>query len=292
MKRAILAAVFLFATAFVFGQTVEDITVEQNGDFIKIGYKIAASKPGQIYRVRVLCSINGGLNTELRSVSGDTGDNVQGGKSEYFVVWDVLKDVDELLSADFIVRAELLNSTPAGNISNKDRELTMKWAKKWFHVGPAIQLPGIAAGFNIGVMGSFGAMVEAARGNYHASDRADQVMSIVTTSSRLEDYLSKSRVTPVSFYLSKRIVSFDKLQMHLLAGMQRSRMVFRDPNASTTPWHDEKVFGPAAGMVFDYSWLTMSIKASHTDPKQIEKDSDWYAVTSSTFVSATLGIRF
>jgi hypothetical protein len=54
------------------------------------------------------------LQSVLNSLSGDYGDNVVGGRQEYMVLWDVLKDVDEVKSVDFSVRAELLNSKTTG----------------------------------------------------------------------------------------------------------------------------------------------------------------------------------
>ena len=77
-KLSFLLILFVCSIQISLSQKVDSINVEQTGDFIKIRYKIADSKPGQVFRVKVLCSINGGLNTEIESVSGDTGDQVAG----------------------------------------------------------------------------------------------------------------------------------------------------------------------------------------------------------------------
>ena len=77
-------------SSYLNSQSVDSIKVEQSGDFIKIRYKILNSAPDQIYKVKVLCSINGGMNNEIRSITGDVGDHVVGGKPEYWVIWDVL----------------------------------------------------------------------------------------------------------------------------------------------------------------------------------------------------------
>lgn len=110
MKR-ILLLVLVFTLFFhqTNAQNVDSIRVEQAGDFIRVYYKILNSNPNQTFRVTVLCSINGGLKSELTSISGDFGDNVPGGRSQYMILWDVLKDVEELVSVEFFVRAELMH---------------------------------------------------------------------------------------------------------------------------------------------------------------------------------------
>ena len=85
-QKGFLIILLIFLLIFLpfthlFSQKVDSIKVEQSGDFIKIWYKILDSEPGQTYRVKVLCSINGGLNTELRSISGDAGEQVADRKS-------------------------------------------------------------------------------------------------------------------------------------------------------------------------------------------------------------------
>jgi hypothetical protein len=77
------------------------------------------------------------------------GDMVQGGKPEYWVLWDVLKDVDELKSADFIVRAEL-----------KEPLKQPKSKQPIFNLAPAIQFPGPGFGARFGVMGKFGVSLQ------------------------------------------------------------------------------------------------------------------------------------
>lgn len=156
-KVSLMFALLFISVSSLLGQTVDSIKVEQSGDFIKIRYKILNSTPNQLFRVRVLCSINGGLNTEIRSISGDTGDNVVGGKSEYFVVWDVLKDVDELKSAEFIVRAEILKDLAAGNSAG---EVAEYWSKERFYIALAADFPGPKAGIMLGYMGSFGIVTQ------------------------------------------------------------------------------------------------------------------------------------
>lgn len=109
MKKILfLSLVFALYIQGLHAQNVDSIRVDQAGDFIRVYYKIIDSNPGQTFRVTVLCSINGGLKSELTSISGDFGDNVVGGRNQYMILWDVLKDVEELNSVEFFVRAELI----------------------------------------------------------------------------------------------------------------------------------------------------------------------------------------
>lgn len=272
-----------------FSQVVDSIKAEQAGDFIRISYKILDSKPGELYRVRVLCSINGGLNTELRSVSGDTGDNVQGGKPEYFVVWDVLKDVDELKSAEFIIRAELVSDVNQQSAKKNLSEATLKWNKKWFHLGPAVEIPGPKYGFQAGIMGSFGLAVIVTTGEYSI---AGDIVLPVGFSVDIDDFLEDKKANQATILLTVRIVSQNMFQMHLMGGIQRSRMIFLDPNAMTTPYHDEKVFGPSAGLTFDINHAAFTLVVTHIDPGQVEKEGDFVSIAPFNYLNAGLCFRF
>lgn len=290
MKKVLLSIVLvLSAMIYVNGQKVDSIKVDQTGDFIKIGYKILDSKPGQIFRVRVLCSINGGLNTEIRSVSGDTGDNVQGGKPEYFVVWDVLKDVEELKSAEFIVRAELVSDVRSGSSQSQVTELTMKWNKKWFHLGPAIEAPGPKVGFMAGIMGSFGVAAIVTKGKYAINDEVPVSIGVTVN---LDDFVAAKNANPITLLLTKRIISQNFFQMHLMAGIQRSRMIFLDPGAMTTPYHAEKVFGPTAGLTIDVNHAAFTLLFTHINPGQVEKEGNFTSLAPLNYFSTAVCFRF
>jgi len=137
----------------LFCQIVDSIKVEQAGDFIKIRYKILNSNQNQFFRVTISCSINGGLKSELRTLLGDFGENVPGGKPEYTAIWDVLKDVDEVNSVDFSVKAELTRGD-ASELSSKIK--IKKEPRKNFNIMPLLQLPGPGYGIRIGYMGKVG----------------------------------------------------------------------------------------------------------------------------------------
>ncbi len=190
MKKIVSTLLLLFGLVTVIRcQTVDSLKVEQAGDFIKIRYKILNSTPDQVFRVKVLCSINGGLNTEIRSISGDVGDMVAGGKPEYWVVWDVLKDVDEIKSVEFIVRAELVKDN---SLSGKAGPNTL--SKSRFHVLAVVGGPEPVFGVKIGYMGSWGISAMYLKG----------VGKLL--------YVG-------SLDLTKRIVNIKKSKIHLFAGI-------------------------------------------------------------------------
>jgi hypothetical protein len=286
-KKAILLLFTLLGlTPILLSQTVDSIKVEQSGDFIKVRYKILNSRPDQLFRVKVLCSINGGLNTELRSVSGDTGENIVGGKPEYFVVWDVLKDVEELTSVEFIIRADLISDLSSMNINQGSMNAeTLKWSKKRFNLMPAAQFPGAKVGFRIGYMGSFGILGQMVHGNAIIK-KGISVPIGMTTEFEPEKYAS------LSLDITKRIVNSKGFQMHLIAGVLRTQHVFRDDNAFATPYHHEKVFGPEAGFAFGVRWLSMTFMFTHVDPGQVEKTSDYLGVSPTNYITTCFGVRF
>jgi hypothetical protein len=102
-------------------QTVDSVRAERIGNLVKIKYILLNSNPDQHFTIKVYCSINGGSRFEPESLSGDIGENITGGRSEYTIIWDVLKDVEELISAEFFVRADL---------KDKRSEITINWSKQ------------------------------------------------------------------------------------------------------------------------------------------------------------------
>jgi hypothetical protein len=82
-KLTIILLISIGFFSLIKSQTVDSIKVEQAGELIKIHYKILNSNQYQTFRVTVFCSINGGLESKLKSLSGDFGENVIGGRDEY-----------------------------------------------------------------------------------------------------------------------------------------------------------------------------------------------------------------
>jgi hypothetical protein len=273
MKRIIISLFLLFGLIpFVHSQTVDSIKVEQAGDLIKVHYKILNSNQYQIFRVTVFCSINGGLKSELKSLSGDSGDNVTGGKSDYLVLWDVLKDVDEVKSVDFSVRAELLkDDTPKhkGTLNKSDPEY---WSKERFYMIAAFATGTdyFLFGGRIGYMGSYGFSlgIEVGKKNYTA------IFDKQTYNS-----------SAIGLDLSKRIVNNNNFQLHLIAGIaigdQESTNALNDYQPSLRYGYD---FGLMAGinrtaLYFGYSSIKKPFFSSSDS-----KGTSW--------VNFGIGVRF
>lgn len=109
MKRALFLIPGLFLAGTLCSQTVENIRVEPEGENIKISYRIGGSTDAQMYNVYLTCSMDGGSRFEPRSVIGDVGQNIRGGRSFYTVIWDVFEDVESVGNAEFFVRVELVS---------------------------------------------------------------------------------------------------------------------------------------------------------------------------------------
>jgi hypothetical protein len=109
MKRAALLILFILPAMIAGAQTVENIRVTQDGDNLKINYRIGASTDDQLYNVYMTCSMDGGARFEPKAVIGDVGGNIIGGKSFYTIIWDVFEDVDEVVNPEFFVRVELVS---------------------------------------------------------------------------------------------------------------------------------------------------------------------------------------
>jgi hypothetical protein len=109
MKRIFNLLILLGISLGIHAQTVENIRVVQDGENLKINYRIGASKEAQIFNVFMTCSMNGGPRFEPKAVIGDVGENIIGGKSYYTIVWDVFEDVDEVVNPEFFIRVELVS---------------------------------------------------------------------------------------------------------------------------------------------------------------------------------------
>ncbi|HLN21668.1 MAG TPA: hypothetical protein VK213_11300 [Bacteroidales bacterium] len=267
MKK-IFAVLFLLSFIFMSGysQKVDSIKVEQSGDFIKIRYKILNSEPGQMYRVKILCSINGGLNTELRSISGDAGDLVPGGKPEYWVIWDVLKDVESIQSVDFIVRAEL--------VSGKQRSARI------FNIQGSVQVPGPTFGARIGVMGRYGISAQFARG-----------MGVLKPEIL---YREQPVFNRFSLDFTSRLVNKRNFQMHLLTGFTLGNTVIKEvysstTQASTTSFKFATTPGPELGLSFWSKRIVFTISGTKLLTGMTE---DGESISKNTYLVLSTGVRF
>jgi hypothetical protein len=130
MKKVILLITLLASVCITYAQTVENIRVVQDGENLKINYRIGASTDAQLYNVYLSCSMNGGRRFEPKAVIGDVGENIIGGRSFYTIIWDVFEDVDEVVNPEFFVRVELVSDMsapavqPQTNTPTQTREVT------------------------------------------------------------------------------------------------------------------------------------------------------------------------
>lgn len=65
MRRILFIIWFITLLPLCKGRTVDSIVIEQAGDMIKVHYKLLNSTPDQIFRISVLCSINGGFYASI-----------------------------------------------------------------------------------------------------------------------------------------------------------------------------------------------------------------------------------
>lgn len=265
MKRiSILLFLFFCATVITFSQKVDSIKVEQSGDFIKIGYRILNSSPGQIYRVKVLFSING-LNTEIRSATGDMGDYVVGGKPEYWVVWDVLKDVEELGAAEFVVRAELVNKDITSSKSKKNIKPNS--------LQPVLQMPGPGFGLRYGFMGKAGVSLQWVRFNIKQNN----------------GYTGDEKLNRFSLDFTARLSNKDNFQTHLLLGPTVSQCVIMETYQGYNDFNVHYTPGFEAGLVFCIKSTVFSIVGSRLLPGMTEEGE---AISQAGFLTAGFGLRF
>jgi len=121
MKKVLLLFAALSIGFLVNAQTVENITVTPKEDKIIINFRIGGSTNTQSYNVVLSCEMDGGPRFEPRSLKGDFGNNIRGGRSWYEIEWDVFQDVDRVGDAEFFVKVDLISdmSTPVTSPQNQ-----------------------------------------------------------------------------------------------------------------------------------------------------------------------------
>ncbi|MGE0077484.1 MAG: caspase family protein [Bacteroidales bacterium] len=91
----IIACFFLYSSAS-YSQEFNKLTPKQLGEKINLEYAISGEGIGQQFNVTPYYSVDGGKSfLPLKSVKGNVGPNVPGGRNQ-IIVWDVLKDFGEL----------------------------------------------------------------------------------------------------------------------------------------------------------------------------------------------------
>jgi len=86
-------------------QQIENINIRKLNDKLNIFYALTEEKSGQQFDIKVLCSANGGktFDIPLKTVSGDIGKGIDGGKNKV-IVWDVLADRKNLKGNNFVFK--------------------------------------------------------------------------------------------------------------------------------------------------------------------------------------------
>lgn len=251
-------------------QKADSIRVEQAGDFIKIGYKIIGSKPGEVYRVKILCSINGGLNSEIRNVTGDVGSQVIGGKEEYWAIWDVLKDVEELTSAEFIVRVELINHIPGQQTKRGKKNISTSIIASGF-------IPGPGYGARLSFTGKAGLTILVARGP-----------AVILPNP--SNYLPSVTLARTSINLTLRVSKEGNSEFHLLFGPTLGQVLTdQSQNQWDQDWKSGVAPGFEAGVIWYAGKLALSISGATLLQTLVEEDP---AMSKHTYLTAGIGIRF
>ena len=119
MKKLILFWILLVITSISIktnAQQIENLRIKTFEDKLNLIYDIVHEKSGQLFDIEVLCSNDGGTSftIPLNSVSGDYGNNIEGGKDK-IIVWDVLKDRKNMKGEDYVFK---IVATP-GKLENQ-----------------------------------------------------------------------------------------------------------------------------------------------------------------------------
>ena len=250
MKKLLLTLLTVFGLInILYSQKVDSIRTEQAGDLIKIHYKILNSNANQVFKVTVLCSINGGLESVLKSMSGDYGDNVVGGRSDYMVLWDVLKDVDEIKTVNFSIKAELVKGMSQSNEGQK-REPPRK-----IHVMVMMDPTAHYFGPRLGYMGNWGVSASFISGDVLL--KSFDPSFFILPSQNLTD--ESVPVTSVTLDLTKSLVKKNKFRLHAMAGIATG---WRngDRYADYLKDYPKKYIGFNAGVVANYGMLAVSVE--------------------------------
>lgn len=237
-------------------QTVGGISAEQVGEHVVITYHIYDSNPDQLFKVSIYCSINEMPDTLLTNVSGDVGDIVPGGKSEYQALWNVLKDVKNLSSADFLIKASLQKKTPhipssrffiTPSTNGNEGNLLYALFSGNFQVNADNNK---ILGTQIGYMGNWGILTSFSwkNGLIHNTDADDYIWN-----DQEKDpfflYVSSLDVT-------KRVASADFAQLHLFMGPALLTSKFSLDNTRTVY---NSSAGIDMGIITNISMISLSL---------------------------------
>lgn len=282
MKKTLVSILLMVSFFALRAQKVDSIRVEQTGDLVKVHYKILNSNPNQVFRVSVFCSINGGLRSVPNSLSGDFGENVIGGRASYMVLWDVLKDIDELRSAEFFIKAELIKDLSVRTESLFDT--TRFWASKRFVLIPQLDVPGPRLDLRLGYLGSFGVSAHILYGKVPVDNEYKSSLLYEDLDGRLG----------IGLDLTKCIVSKNYFQMHLVGGYRNNDvLVYYSGSPSPQLWF-QGADGPEFGTFIAYKKVILTLMYFFYNPNQpVERnDEPVKLVSPNQYLNFGLGLRF
>jgi hypothetical protein len=263
-KFIIAIILFFYMIDCSFSQTVDSIKIEQEGNLVKIQYGILNSNPYQTFRVTIYSTINGGLRSELRSLSGDFGDKVMGGRPYYLVIWDVLKDVEEVHSFDITVKAELIKNQTPESMKNKP----VIWAEKRFFIVPAFhEGHGVFPGLRLAYAGKWGVSALYTAGNYH------------------DHSLGLTPAFHSSLSLLKRIINYEGFQLHFMAGISYAKESY-GPEGDTQDYGN--FFGGEYGALIGIRRFVITLAGEYFDPS-LENNLQ---ISQKAYANFGFGIRF
>jgi hypothetical protein len=279
IRNILLTIIFLGLTIFINAQTVDSIKVEQAGDKILIHYKILLSDEQQVFRVTLSCFLSTGIKLEPKSITGDVGESVTGGKSEYMIVWDVLKDLEELQTAEFSVKAELVKGRPTSQDKNFN---PTGWDKKRVHIMGSVLLPGPKYGGMISYLGKWGIGASFLYG-------ATAYSSTVTNGNFSAEMLPKKVFFTIDAY--KRLVNIEGFQMHLGPGFALNYHLLEDLGTHTS-FKFKKASGIHWTLVIDIKRITIYGGVA-TFPVGKNTEPAGYGVrTADPYFNGGIGLRF
>lgn len=126
--HAILLTVLILIPVKSLAQRIENVHPEIEGDKIYIYYDLVGIASDQSVTVKAFMSTDGGktYGEPLKSVSGDVGLVVGPGENRC-IIWDVFKEVDELVSVNvkFKVKADLVQSEQIRQSSDRQFKLNL-----------------------------------------------------------------------------------------------------------------------------------------------------------------------
>lgn len=256
MKRVLFILAALSLSYFAQSQTVEGIQVKSVDEKIVINYRIGGSTIYHMYNITLTCSIDGGPRFEPKSVIGDVGRNIAGGKSYYTIEWDVFQDLDEVGNAEFFIKVDMISdNTPMVTLpSNEpDREQVRDNSAVNQSVkeqGPQKETFDRAAfvAYNGSILSPYGISVGGIRNwGFYASLRLGYYA---------DSWETDLWLTPVGG-LTKYIYSNGKYRLHGYAGLGATYEAYEEYIYDTN-WTDS-YFTVDAGFINVYGMLSLSI---------------------------------